>query len=102
MSLETERLVLRRPRLSDGPDLLKFLGDADAMRYTLRFSDLSAYRRHIAGHECQRQKVGYGPWCVFRKEDGQIIGFGGLCNDLGTPTNVEWIPGTICRLGVAV
>jgi ribosomal-protein-alanine N-acetyltransferase len=87
--LETERLVLRRPRLSDGPALLKFLGDAGAMRYTLEFSDLSACRRHIAAHECQRRKVGYGPSCILRKEDGQIIGFGGLCDD---PFDTGWGP----------
>jgi ribosomal-protein-alanine N-acetyltransferase len=89
MSLETARLVLRRPRLSDAADLLDFLGDADAMRYTLRVSNLSACRRHIAGHECQRRKVGYGPWCVLRKEDSQIVGFGGLGDD---PFDTGWGP----------
>jgi RimJ/RimL family protein N-acetyltransferase len=34
MGIETARLILRRPRLADVPDLFEFLGDAEAMRYT--------------------------------------------------------------------
>ena len=78
MDLETDQLLFRRPRLSHGPDLLGFLGDARAMQYTHQLADLAAVRRHIAGHECQRRKTGFGPWTVFRKSDDRIISFGGL------------------------
>ena len=78
MDLETDRLLLHRPRLSHGPDLLGFLGDVKAVHYTFRLADLAAVRRHIAGHECQRRKTGFGPWTVFRKSDDRIISFGGL------------------------
>jgi [ribosomal protein S5]-alanine N-acetyltransferase len=80
MRLETDRLWLSRPLLSDAPQLLSFLGEAEAMRYTLHLADLRDCRRHIAGHACQRKKLGYGPWTV-RASDGQIIGFGGLYDD---------------------
>ena len=60
---------------------LSFLGDAEAMRFTQRIADLRACRRHIAGHACQRQKLGYGPWTVRTKADGRTIGFGGLYDD---------------------
>jgi RimJ/RimL family protein N-acetyltransferase len=79
--LETERLLLRRPRLVDAAAILRFFGDADAMRYTLKLADLRACRRHIAGHECQRRKTGYGPWTLVEKTEGEVIGFGGLYDD---------------------
>ncbi len=44
-------------------------------------SPISACRRHIAGHECQRRKLGFGPWSVLDKASGRIIGFGGLYDD---------------------
>jgi hypothetical protein len=52
MDLEADRLVLRKPRLSHGAELLRFLGDAKAMQFTFRLVDLAAIRRHIAGHQC--------------------------------------------------
>ena len=79
--LETDRLILRRPRLSDASALFAFLGDAKAMRYTTKLPTLRACRRHIAGHECQRRKLGYGPWTIIDKRDGRVIGFGGLYDD---------------------
>ncbi len=86
---ETLRLRLRRPRLSDAPGLLRFLGDAEAMRYTVKLADLRDCRRHIAGHECQRRDKGYGPWTVLERRSGAIIGFGGLYDD---PFDVGWGP----------
>ena len=89
MDLQTDRLVCRRPRLSHGPELLAFLGDPKAMQHTFRLTDLAAVWRHIAGHECQRRKTGFGPWTVFRKGDDRIIGFGGLNDD---PFDPGWGP----------
>jgi|RhiMethySRZTD1v2_1073278.scaffolds.fasta_scaffold1194189_1 [ribosomal protein S5]-alanine N-acetyltransferase len=87
MWLKTDRLLLRRPVLSDAPDLQRILGDEDAMRFTHRLESLRECRRHLAGHECQRRKVGYGPWVVLDKSDRAIIGFGGLYDD---PFHVGW------------
>src|SRR5262249_19070368 len=81
MTLETGRLLLSVPRLSDAPQLFLFLGDLEAMRHTVRLETLRECRRHIAGHECQRRKVRYGPWTMREKVSGQIIGFGGLYDD---------------------
>lgn len=80
-SLETERLLLRPPRLSDAQDLLRFFGDSEAMRYTHVLADLRACRRHIAEHVCQQRQRGYGPWTVIEKASGAIVGFGGLYDD---------------------
>ena len=52
---ETDRLDLRGPRLADAEDLFKFLGDADAMRWTIVMKDTRACRRHIAGHDRQQR-----------------------------------------------
>jgi RimJ/RimL family protein N-acetyltransferase len=84
---ETDRLVLRRPRLSDAPHVLRILGDADAMRYTRRLASLRECRRHIAAHGCQRRKTGYGPWVVLDRAGTHIIGFGGLYDD---PFDARW------------
>jgi len=87
MWLETDRLLLRRPLLSDAADLQSILGDEDAMRYTRRMASLREWRRHIAGHERQRRKLGYGPWLVVERASRSIIGFGGLYDD---PFEVGW------------
>jgi [ribosomal protein S5]-alanine N-acetyltransferase len=78
---ETGRLLLRAPRLSDAGELLGIFGDREAMRFTYHLASLRDCRRHIAGHDCQRRKKGFGPWTVVEKERGQIIGFGGLLDD---------------------
>src|SRR5687767_8229713 len=78
---ETERLALRVPRLADAPELLDFFGDREVMRYTYHLADLRGCRRHIAGHGCQRRKLGFGPWTIIEKTSGQIVGFGGLSDD---------------------
>jgi RimJ/RimL family protein N-acetyltransferase len=77
----TERLLLRVPRLSDAGELMGFLGDRDAMRYTHHLANLRECRRHLAGHNCQRGKKGYGPWTIIEKVSGQIVGLGGLLDD---------------------
>ena len=87
MWLETDRLLLRRPFLSDASCLQSILGDEDAMRYTFKVANLRECRRHIAGHECQRRKVGFGPWIVFEKAGRTMIGFGGLYDD---PFDLGW------------
>jgi [ribosomal protein S5]-alanine N-acetyltransferase len=98
MTLETERLALRPPLLADAHELLAFLGDADAMRYTFCLADLRACRRHIAAHACQRRKRGFGPWTVIEKESARIIGFGGLYDD---PFDPGWGPEIAYRFAPA-
>jgi RimJ/RimL family protein N-acetyltransferase len=78
---ETERLLLRVPWLADADALMRVFGDREAMRYTFHFATVRELRRHIAGHQCQRAKKGYGPWTIVDKERGDIIGFGGLLDD---------------------
>lgn len=81
MSIETSRLSLRRPTLSDVPRLFEFLGDAEAMRYTHVHPSLRECRRRIAVHEWLRRRDGYAPWTIVTKAEARIVGWGGLNND---------------------
>lgn len=78
---ETARLALLVPRLADAGELLRFLGDAEAMRCTYHLAGLRQCRRHIAGHDCQRSRKGFGPWTIVEKASRRIVGFGGLLDD---------------------
>jgi len=81
MDIETARLFLRRPTGADVPVLFEFLGDAEAMRYTHHDATLRECRRRVLVHEWFRRRDGYAPWTIAAKEDGRIIGWGGLYND---------------------
>jgi [ribosomal protein S5]-alanine N-acetyltransferase len=81
MHMETTRLILRRPRLTDAPALFEFLGDTEAMRHTHADPSLRACRRRIAVHEWQRRRNGYAPWTIIAKASARIIGWGGLYVD---------------------
>ncbi len=58
MPLETARLLLRPPRLTDAAALFDFLGDTTAMRYTTPRTSVPDCRRYLAAHQRQRQRVG--------------------------------------------
>jgi [ribosomal protein S5]-alanine N-acetyltransferase len=58
MHVETERLVLRRPTLTDVPALFEFLGDATAMQYTHVDASVRERPRRIAAHERRRSRDG--------------------------------------------
>ncbi|WP_421988581.1 GNAT family N-acetyltransferase [Roseococcus sp.] len=81
VDIETPRLVLRRPSLSDVPALFEFLGDAHAMRHTHACASLRDCRRKVAVHEWRRRHDGYAPWTIASKAGGQILGWGGLYDD---------------------
>ncbi len=89
MDIETERLRLARPRLTEVQELFAFLGDPVAMRYTQKDKNLAACRRRIAIHEWRRRRDGFAPWTVRLKGHPQIIGWGGLYDD---PFDPGWGP----------
>ena len=89
MLLETERLLLRPPRLADAEPLFEILGDATAMRFTMRQQSLRDCRRYLAAHERQRRRVGCAPWVIIEQETNAMIGFGGLYED---PFDPGWGP----------
>lgn len=77
----TERLILQNTRMSDVPALFAFLGDKEAMQHTHSCASLRECRRHVAGHEWQRRRIGHAPWTILRRTDGVVIGWGGLYED---------------------
>jgi [ribosomal protein S5]-alanine N-acetyltransferase len=79
--VETERLLLRPSQRGDAPALFTFLGDPLAMRFTQVHSSLEACAEYLRVHEAQRDIAGCAPWTVIGKQEGQIIGFGGLYED---------------------
>lgn len=62
------------------------------MRHTHVDETPAACRRRIAIHERRRRHDGYAPWTAIRKDDGKIIGWGGLYND-------PFDPGWGCEIG---
>lgn len=87
--MRTRRLVLRPTRLADAPALFRFLGDAHAMRHTHADASLGACRRRIAAHERRRRHDGFAPWTVLDREEGRILGWGGIFVD---PFEAGWGP----------
>ncbi len=87
--LNTSRLLLRPMRPSDTEAFFAFGGDPDAMRYTHCHTSLRECRRRLAAFEWQRRKLGYAPWAVIAKADGQLVGWGGVYVD---PFDPQWGP----------
>jgi RimJ/RimL family protein N-acetyltransferase len=77
----TEHLDLRTPRLADAQTLFAFMGDPAAMSHTHFHATLRDLRRCLAGHDCQRRRIGFGPWTIRERATGAIVGFGGLYDD---------------------
>ena len=95
--IETERLVLRRPRLSDAKALHAAYGDPEVMQYigegeTL---DLAATRAWLEKSLARWKADGFGHFAVERKEDGKVIGRAGFL--VWDPD--EWRTGTLKALG---
>ncbi|MBO9423130.1 GNAT family N-acetyltransferase [Labrenzia sp. R4_1] len=88
-NVETDRLLLTSPKLSEVPELYGFLGDPRAMQFTQIDRDLALCRRRIAIHEWRRRRVGFAPWAIRVKGEPEIIGWGGLYDD---PFDPGWGP----------
>jgi RimJ/RimL family protein N-acetyltransferase len=77
--IETERLVLRQPRLEDAPAAAEMLGDAEVMRFlggkTVPPEDVPAVvQKWVARWELN----GVGPFVLERREDGRFVGRAGV------------------------
>ena len=79
--LNTARLLLRPPRPSDAAPFFAFLGDPAAMRFTHCHASVRECRRRLAAFEWQRRQAGFAPWAVLTRDDGQLVGWGGLYED---------------------
>jgi len=57
------------------------------MRFTHHHASLRECRRRLAAFEWRRRQRGYAPWAVVRKDDQQLVGWGGLYED---PFDPAW------------
>jgi len=71
--IETERLVLRMPRLDDAHDVLEFVGDPEVMRWLDgETGDLAVAVAKIEGWLAGWEQNGVGHFAVER--DGRVVG----------------------------
>lgn len=59
------------------------------MAHTHHDASFAACRKRVLVHEWRRRRDGFAPWVVRRKDDRNIIGWGGLYND---PFDPGWGP----------
>jgi RimJ/RimL family protein N-acetyltransferase len=79
VKIETERLVLRVPRLDDADAAFEFLADPEVMRYlggeTVPRANVPAVIEKWLG---RWEANGFGPFMIERREDGAFVGRAGL------------------------
>jgi len=83
--LYTERLILRPFTDSDVDALYAIQGDRDHMRHTFWAESRDACGAWLRQYESLREVDGFAPWTVVRRDDGRIIGWGGLNIDPHAP-----------------
>jgi RimJ/RimL family protein N-acetyltransferase len=78
--IQTERLLLRKPRTEDAAGLLEALADPEAMRYIGDGSttDLAGAEQAVERWLERWQSWGIGMFVVERKEDGRVLGRAGF------------------------
>ena len=78
--IETERLILRKPRLGDAKALLAAYGDPEVMKFigTGETHDLEATREWIKRSIARWKADGFGALVIERKEDKKVVGRTGL------------------------
>jgi len=79
--LETERLVLRRPRRDDARAIFdRYAADAEVTRYLSwrRHHSLDDTEVFIGFSDSEWQRWGCGPYLAFSRDDGTLLGSTGL------------------------
>ena len=78
--IQTERLVLRKPRVDDAEALLEAVGDPETMRYIGDGSttDLEGARGALQKWLVRWDESGIGQFVVERREDGRFVGRAGF------------------------
>jgi [ribosomal protein S5]-alanine N-acetyltransferase len=79
--LETERLILRRPRLEDADAIFtRFAADADVVRYISwpKHETPEATRTFIAFSDAEWARAPAGPYLIEEKKERRLIGGTGL------------------------
>jgi RimJ/RimL family protein N-acetyltransferase len=75
LQIETERLLLRLPRLEDADALLDFVGDGEVMRWIgSEPGGIDVAEEHLERWVKRWETNGLGPFLVVRSEDGAVLG----------------------------
>ena len=79
MRLETERLILRKPRLADAEAAFEYLGDAEVMRFLGGETVPREDCRDVIRKWLERWEAnGFGYFTLERRDDGRFVGRVGL------------------------
>jgi RimJ/RimL family protein N-acetyltransferase len=79
--VETERLILRRPRRQDAESIFgRYAGDADVTRFLgwPRHASVDATRAFLEFSEAEWQRWPAGPYVVESRQDGALLGGSGF------------------------
>ncbi len=82
--VQTERLVLRRPRIEDGPAMFAVHGDPATNRYNPAGTDADLATSEEALREWRQhwEDNGFGYWAVMLSNTTKVVGFGGVMHVL--------------------
>jgi RimJ/RimL family protein N-acetyltransferase len=97
--IETDRLILRKPRLGDAKALLAAYGDPEVMQFIGQGEtrDLEATRESIKRALARWKADGFGLFVVERKEDKRVLGRTGFL----VWNSETWQTGTVAEFGEA-
>jgi RimJ/RimL family protein N-acetyltransferase len=95
--VETERLILRKPKKSDAKALLEAHSDPEVMRYIGlgETRDLEQTRAWLDKALRRWKADGFGHYVIERKDDGRVLGRAGFL--VWNPDT--WETGTLAELG---
>jgi RimJ/RimL family protein N-acetyltransferase len=95
--IETERLLLRKPRLADAKALQQAYGDPEVMEYIGHGEtrDLEQTREWIKRQQARWKADGFGSLVIERKEDKKVLGRTGFL----VWNSETWHTGTLAEFG---
>lgn len=99
-SLETKRLLLRKMKKDDAPDMFAYASDPDVTRYLLwsPHASLAHTKKYLAYLEKQYRAGRFYDWAVVEKSSGRMIGTCGFASvvpedlraEIGYVLNPRW------------
>jgi ribosomal-protein-alanine N-acetyltransferase len=97
--IETDRLILRKPKLGDAKALHEAYGDPEVMEFigTGETRDLAATREWVKRALARWKADGFGTLVLERKEDARVLGRSGFL----VWNSETWQTGTLAEFGDA-
>jgi RimJ/RimL family protein N-acetyltransferase len=92
--LETERLVLRRPRAEDAANIFeRYASDAQVTRYLSwrQHHSITDTQVFVGFSDGEWARWGSGPYLVFSREDGALLGSTGIAFETSTVASTGYV-----------